>query len=185
MKQALASALGGLPGLGSTDDGRERPVDRIGALASAQAKAGERLSQETVFRALGALLIGLKARRNDFVRDAEDTLCGCLGWDRWTLKLKGKERLRIARWALVEYSMPFCPTCRGATESPNHEDVEGRQPMRQCPSCSGTGLRRFSDSERREAMGDPFKHAMSVAHLILSTSESSAMRGYAQWLGRE
>jgi hypothetical protein len=186
MKEALAITLGGMQGLGATDDQRERPVDRLGALAMAQSKRGDALAAESFMASLGGALIALKwSNRTDLRAEVDLSLAIAIRWPQWDFhRLSGKQADRIARWAVTEYIIPFCLTCRGAKESPNHQDIDGTQPMIQCPTCSGSGRRRFTDEERTEAMGAPFDKAMDVAHQILTHSEALAIRGTARMLER-
>lgn len=54
---------------------------------------------------------------------------------------------KIAAQALVEWAYPHCPDCGGARE------VMGEHIRILCPSCKGTGVRRWTDSERRGYIG--------------------------------
>lgn len=173
MKQSLAVTLAGLQGLGSTDDHRERPVDRLGALALAQSKRGDEAARESFMCSLGADLIAFKfANRAGSQDDAIDKLSILLR----NLKLKASQRDKVARQAVMEFCISFCLTCRGSKEIPNYADHSGAQPMKACPSCDGTGLRRYSDAERTEAMGEAFSKSMEEAHRLLGWAESLAVR---------
>lgn len=48
--------------------------------------------------------------------------------------------------------------------------------MAPCPKCAGTRLRRWTDEERIEGMGQDFAAAMSRAHGIIGMAESMAVR---------
>lgn len=195
MKLALAVTLGGLQGLGTTEDGRERPVDRLHAVASAQGpterrsesqcERGDYAAQESFLCSLGVDLIAFKfGHRAPSKELAELSLSIALGWKRWGLKLKRRQYERIARCALMEWTLDFCPTCHGAKEIPNYEQVEGAQPMKPCGECRATGLRLYTDHERIEAMGEAYAKAMDNAHIILRWAESLAIRGTKDWLDR-
>lgn len=54
----------------------------------------------------------------------------------------------IAAAALDEMTIDMCETCKGATQVPMVSEVEGVQPMTQCPTCSGSGRRRYAEDER-------------------------------------
>lgn len=54
---------------------------------------------------------------------------------------------KCARQALLEFTHPFCPTCRGLKE----ERVEERVIV--CPHCRGSGLKRWSELERQAMIG--------------------------------
>ena len=54
----------------------------------------------------------------------------------------------LARLAFVEWLHRVCPTCRGAKHGKNDVGV-----VVICPTCHGTGLRRFSDLDRCQAIG--------------------------------
>lgn len=54
---------------------------------------------------------------------------------------------KIAAQALVEWTYPHCPDCGGARE------VMGEKIRILCPSCKGTGVRRWTDTERKEYIG--------------------------------
>lgn len=55
--------------------------------------------------------------------------------------------LRVAKQALHEWLYNFCPTCCGAKEIRRGELVVI------CAHCSGSGVRKYRDSERRHAIG--------------------------------
>lgn len=187
MKLALAVTLGGLQGLGSTPDSRERPVDRLTALARAQGpverrgmtqcERGDHAAMESYLCSLGGDLIAFKfGNRAPSKSEAELKLAIALGWKKWGLKLKRAQCESIARCALMEWALDFCPTCKGAKEIPNYQDVDGRQPMKPCSECHATGTRLYTDSERIEAMGEAYGKAMGWAHSIISQSEALAVR---------
>lgn len=174
MKQSLAVTLAGMQGLGSNEV-TERPVDRLGALGMAQSKRGDAAATESLMCSLGSDLIAFKfGNRAASREEAEVKLCILLAAP--FPKLSGRKRDRIARQAVLEFSLDFCMTCRGAKEVPNHQDVDGLQPMRPCQDCAATGLRRFSDAERIEAMGELFSKAMEEAHRLIGWAESLAVR---------
>lgn len=142
-REALAHALSGPISL-QEDEYRERPVDRLHALACA--------ARESNLSALGLSIIALKAanRADEYVRSVDRLayfLC------RMKPRPNAEMRIRIARQAISEHIIDFCPTCKGTGEIPNQDGLEGAQPMRPCPECHGHGKRRYSDSERMDALG--------------------------------
>jgi hypothetical protein len=182
MKEAFAGVLTGLQGLGS-DDSRERPVDRLGALAAIQIRREEQgargaaAAREAVLCALGKELIAFKgANRASAKADAEDILCGLLETYRKGLDIARGQTIVIARQAVMEFAIDFCPSCQGATTLPIFQRVEGVQPTTDCKACSGTGKRNYSDQERAAAMGKPYDKAMDKAHQLLATAEALALR---------
>jgi hypothetical protein len=194
VKLALSVTLCGFQGLGSTPDNRERPVDRLTAMARAegpverrsqeQCERGDRAAMESFLCSLGVDLIAFKfGHRIASKSEAELKLAIVLKWKQYNLKLTAAQSERVARWAITEWLLDFCPTCRGAKEIPNYQDVSGTQPMKPCSSCAGTGLRRYSDAERIDAMGEEFAakgaafdRAMGWALSLIAQSEALAVR---------
>jgi hypothetical protein len=185
MKAALAAALGGFQSLGH-DDLRERPVDRVGAAGAAQIR-GQGAELEAIKASLGVDLIRFKFSRIVRAgRDAEDMLSGILAWpSEWKpygeVKLKARERGKVARWAIQEWAHDKCPPrpdgCGGAKEVPSSgQPIDGRQPMMSCPQCKGTGVRRWTDDDRIERMGADFSDGMARAHAIIGEAEALALR---------
>src|SRR5690349_14658920 len=99
MKAALASALGGMVNLDSSEV-HERPVDRVGAAGAAgrtapdqdehgqQIERGKQAARNCSLAALGVDLIAFKfGHRTTSGKDAEDQLSAILAWDCWSLKL--------------------------------------------------------------------------------------------------
>lgn len=143
MREALAHALSGPVSL-QEDEYRERPVDRIHALASA--------ARDSHLSALGLSIIALKAanRPDEYARSVDRLayfLC------RMKNRPNAEMRLRIARQAVMEHIVDFCPTCKGTGEIPAQDGIDGAQRMKQCPECGGHGKRRYSDQERIDALG--------------------------------
>lgn len=143
MREALASVLSGLSSL-QEDDYRERPVDRLHALAAAE--RGSKLAE------LGVSIVALKAanRADEYVRSV-DRLAHFLRLIK--PRPNAEMRIRIARQAVMEHIVDFCPTCKGTGEIPDQEGLEGAQRMKPCPECQGHGKRRYSDRERLDALG--------------------------------
>jgi hypothetical protein len=194
MKQSLAAVLTGFQGLGS-DDSREKPVDRLAALGQIQNSYADATASNAALAALGVALISFKfANRPASKQEAEDMLAIALSWKNtkgdsmWGVRLTAKERDSVARQAIVEWALDFCPPrpigCGGAGEVPAQERSEGAQPMRPCPVCRGTRRRRFSDLERIQAMGKAFEKAMDVAHSIIGDAERLTVRGAKDMLER-
>lgn len=184
MKGALAAVLTGLQNL-DHDEARERPVDRLTAMALIQCQTGARAMDEAKLASLGVDLVAYKfSHRADSRTAAENLLTEILGWKRHCKGMSEDKRRRIARWALMEFLIDFCPTCKGAKEVPGTEEVEGARPMMICQSCSGSGRRRYSDEERTEALGEPAAQAMYHAHSIMGHASSLATRRAAEILER-
>lgn len=185
MREAFAAALGGFQGLGS-DDAREKPVDRLTALAASQIARSKDVERQAALCSLGVDLMRFKdANCAGAKLDAEDKLSAALKWRSKQFKLSGAQRDVIARWAVMEHAIDLCPTCAGAREVPTHAQVVGQQPMKICPTCIGTGKRHYSDSERIEAMGRAFGREMQEAHRLIAEAVSLAhqmgMRMLERW----
>lgn len=186
MKQTLAISLAGLQGLGS-DDYRERPVDRIGAVAmiSRRVEQAPEALRQSQLAALGVDLVAFKfGNRAPSHKDAVDMLSAYLAWPQFRLGLKAKRLHQVASWAITEWSIDMCPSCQGAKEVPNGEAREGAQPMKPCMDCGSTGKRRYSDAERATALAGEFDKALAVAHGLIGRAEDLAVRGAAQMLER-
>lgn len=177
MRQILAAVLAGFQSLGS-DESRERPVDRLGALAYA--------ALESELASLGVDLIAFKyGHRAASKAPAEAKLALLLAMPRNRLGLSAKQCSRVARHAVTEYLIDFCPVCRGAKEVPDRSGLEGTQPMKPCDGCGGTGVRRWSDSERSEALGGgDFGRALGLAHGYISKGAALAVSGAVRMLER-
>lgn len=179
MKEALVAVLAGFQSL-EHDDARERPIDRLMALMNA--------SQRSQLASVGKDLIAFKyANRAEYHDPAIQGLADALDWPRLRLdprirlNLTAPNRLKIAGWAVHEWTIDFCAACSGRGEVPAHAELQqgldGRQPMLTCPTCSGTRKRRYSDQERAEALGDMrgAERAMSHAHGLIGAAESLAI----------
>jgi hypothetical protein len=194
VKEAFIGVLTGLQGLG--DGITERPVDRLGAMGMAarrvpdqdragnQTARGQHACREATLCALGKDLIAFKgANRASAKADAEDVLAALLA-SYSGIGLKGRQRLIVARQAVMEFAIDMCPSCSGARKTPDHEGVEGTQPTSECLPCHGTGKRRYSDAERTAAMGRSFDKAMDKAHELIATAEALAVRRAKEMLER-
>lgn len=176
MKAALAAVLAGFQGLGA-DESRERPVDRLGAMAYA--------GLESQLASLGVDLIAFKyGHRAASKPRAEAQLAVILGWRSTRLDLSARQCSRVAKHAIVEWMIDMCPTCSGAQEIRDQSGVEGLQRMKPCPECYQTGLRRWSDQERVEALGGDFNKALDRAHFFISKASAYAVSGAARMLER-
>lgn len=188
MRAALAGVMGGFQNL-DHDDAHERPVDRLSALAAAQIARAEDAQRGAILASLGVELIRFKDARIDAARlDAEDLLSAVLVWHQRSLDLSDLDRTRVARWAIHEWANDSCPPrpngCGGAGEVPDHSRVEGKQPMRVCPVCSGSRMRYWSDDDRIRAIGRPFPRAMAEAHTMIARASSLAVERAKQLLER-
>lgn len=183
MRESLAHALSGPVSL-QEDEWRERPVDRLHALAAAQVVGTSRQSR---LSALGVSLIALKAaNRPDEWARAVDRLAECLAWTkpRPSVSL----RMRASRQAIQEFTIDFCPTCKGTGEIPAHDGLEGAQRMRPCPECGGHGKRRYTDRERALALElDDHRlmsRVMADAMGLIAAAEDEAIRTAQRLLER-
>lgn len=195
MKGACAAVLAGFQGLGG-DDSRERPVDRLAALGVIGREIPDERNGRQIARAaialqeahlcsLGVDLIGFKfAHRTTAKKDAEDKLALALAWPQWKLRITSRERDRVAMWTVMEWAVDMCPRCAGASVIPDQAHREGAQPMKPCPECNSTGKRRYSDHERKEALGGVYDKALSVAHGLIGRAEDLAVRGAKTMLER-
>lgn len=175
MREALAHALTGPVNLDERD-GWERPVDRIHALAAAQAVTINRTARECALASLGVSLLALKAaNRADEYQRAVDKLSDCLFWLRPRPSVK--QANRIARQAIMESVVDNCPTCLGRGHVTNTEGV-----VKACHTCHGHGKRRYSDEERQEALqlaGKEFDRAtrqLSEALKFVAMAEAEAIK---------
>lgn len=202
MKPALIGVLGGLQSL-SHDDFCERPVDRLGAMGfiarkvpdernGAQVARSNHEERMAILCSLGVDLIRFKFANIAAARlDAEDMLAMALTWRHKADDLSGREKDKVARWAVEEWASDLCPPrpagCGGAKEVPDHDwqKLEGVQPMRSCPVCSGSGKRLWTDAERIEAMGQAFAEAMDEAHALIAWAESLAVQRGKKMLERD
>lgn len=184
MKEALASVLAGMQSLGD-DVANERPVDRLHALAAVQATTAGR---EALLVSLGRDLIALKhAGREESRWPAIANLADALEWRTHRLDLKPWQRTSVATWAIVEWTQDACVTCEGKGLIPMHQDAgEGRQAMKQCPACTGTMKRRYSDEERQKHLGNPYliDKPMATAHGLIGQAERVVVRVTLEMLAR-
>lgn len=177
MKLALAAVLGGLQSLGH-DEAREKPVDRLGAMAASQIARAKDAERTAALCSLGVDLIRFKFANIEAARlDAEDRLALALTWRHKADDLSDRERGRVARWAVREWGIDLCPRCKGAGKTPDFVvPIEGKQPMSECVDCWGSGKRRYTDAERTEAMGQLFAKALDEAHSLIAWAESLAVQ---------
>lgn len=188
MKHALAATLGGFQSLDS-DDSCERPVDRLaaaGAIGRQVGRAQEAMRAATLC-GLGVDLIAFKfGHRAASGPDAIDQLSAAMHWPQHKLSLKGVQWRRVAAWAVREWSVDICPTCKGAAVVPDHDqkDLEGAQPMKPCSECHATGKRRYRDSERAKALGGNFDEGLAVAHMLIGWAEGLAIAHAKKMLER-
>lgn len=192
MKGVMALVLAGLQGLGS-DESRERPVDRLTAMGAIQAARAGEVARISELNSLGIDLIAFKfGKRESSKQAAEEKLADVLAWldakgkSYWGLRSRDpRHLLKIAAWAIREWDVDYCPSCRGAKEISFYgEGFEGPQRMTICPDCRGTGKRRYSDGERADALGDANSRALAIAAGIIGQAEGQAVRHAREKLGR-
>lgn len=181
MREALAHALTGPVNLDERD-GWERPVDRIHALAAAQAVTLNRTARECALASLGVSLIALKAanRPDEYTRTVEK-LMDALMWLR--PRPSSKQANLIARQAIMENVVDHCFTCQGRGHVQGDNGV-----VKACSACGGSGKRRYSDDERKEVLqmeGKEFDRAnrqLGEALKFLSMAEAEAIKSAKKML---
>lgn len=195
-RESLAHALSGPISL-QEDEYRERPVDRLHALASSQVVNFTRTEREAHLAALGKSWIALRdAMRVDELPAVRDGLIVCLMWSRPKPTVKAADK--AVRWTIIERVHEACPTCKGKMQIPDTDKMGGRVfaegdgavPMRVCPECNGTGKHRYSNQERIAGLeieaGELHKYArmLADAEMWLSQAESQAVRSTMKLLER-
>lgn len=197
MKESLAHALSGPVSL-AEDEWRERPVDRLHAIASSQILRDQDAKCRWARRSVALCSLGVDVypylTQPDgsagvsaaFLR-AQNKLVEYLGWNefRHELSLRRSTKIAVARQALLEHKNSTCRVCNGKTDEnkiPSIPDVDrlknwkegdGPVPMKACPACNGTGKHQWTDDERFNSMGIKHKvidKAMSVAHELISSA---------------
>lgn len=175
-REALARALTGTVGLGESPSHDAAPVDRLHAVGAAQ-----RASQLAV---LGFELVRLK---NSNVAEAygpcKDGLADFLMERCDNLNIKRPQAEIIAAQVVMEFVIDYCHACGGRGETPDTSRSDGRDgavPMKACGVCGGVGVRRYTDDERAQAIGDARKlqRAFSEAHAILAGAVREALWNY-------
>lgn len=81
------------------------------------------------------------------------------------LRLNRELSLKIATHALHEWADPHCLTCGGARE------VMGERIKVICHVCNGTGIRRYTDIERKNAIGGcggKIEDGLRLAHATIT-----------------
>ena len=176
MREALAKALSGPINL-DEQESRERPVDRLHAMACA--------SRDSHLSSLGVSFIALRAanRPDEYARTVSK-LEKCLAWGK--RRIAQEMRYKLARQAVMESIVNACPRCSGTKEVRAEDGLDGAQRMKPCPpspeGCGGHGLRRYSDDERMASL-DVDKHVYRTLerHLadaigFLNAGEAEAVR---------
>lgn len=183
MSESIARALAGYVGLGESPSHDAAPVDRLHAIAAAQRPEtyGERAQEQAYLASLGVDLVRLKlANVAKAYLPCLERLTVALMWRSDALRIKEAQASVIAAQCIQEHIVDFCPTCSGRGEIPDPEKVDGREgvvPMKTCPECGGSGVRRYSDAERVEAIGQArqLAHVFEACHSIISKSIGEAM----------
>ena len=174
MKESFAHCLSGPINLDEQE--RERPVDRLHALASA--------ARDSHLSSLGVSFLALRTANR---ADEYSRAFSKLDWfmSRKKRGIPAEMRQKIVRQALHETIIIACPRCQGTGEVKAAE-IDGAQPMRPCPpdpeGCGGHGMRRYSDLERMEALGvGKHEYRGLEAHIadalgFLNAAEAEAVR---------
>lgn len=176
MREALAHALTGPVNL-DEQESRERPVDRLHAMACA--------ARESHLSSLGVSYIALRAanRADEYARTISK-LEKCLAWGK--RRVAQEMRFKLARQAVMESIVSACPRCSGTKEVKADIGLDGAQRMKPCPpapeGCGGHGLRRYSDDERMNSLEvDKHLYRLLERHLtdaiaFLNAGEAEAIR---------
>lgn len=152
-KDDLTRILSGSRNMAFDKEGEERDVDKVAALGMAQTfehhmRMVDNLrhaNRDSYLVGLGVSIMafkqGLQAKEHVNLMDklsAElDLHLRYIKSDfvrYWTARA-------IARQAIQEVTIDMCSVCQGKTEVPNHDrkKMRGKQPMKICTECSGTG----------------------------------------------
>lgn len=192
MKKALARALSGNVGLGESPSHDAAPVDRLHAIAAAQRRetyADYRDADARSYLAsLGVDLVRLKlANVAGAYEPCKERLTVALMWRGNELRIKEAAASIIAAQCLTEFVIDFCPTCSGTGEVKDHSKTDGREgatPMRVCPTCGGHGMRRYTDEERSEAIGEARRlaKAFEAAHALMGQAIREALWNARQYM---
>ena len=100
-----------------------------------------------------------------------------------------KAAIAIARAAMHQHVIDMCPRCGGKKEIPDHDlpEQDGRQPMKMCPDCNGTGKRNYSDTEAADSLKghvarQHVRNRINEAIEIIQLDETIAIRHWAEVL---
>lgn len=180
MRELLAQVLTSPVSL-QEDEWRERPVDRLHAIACAQASTG-RYNLSLIGRHVFAFYVlppDDKESGPALVK-AREALANALLAPGHKLGLTHETAHLVALQALREGRDATCRTCKGRKDAMGFHSVpdvkklagwregDGPVPMTLCPACDGTGKHRFSDREREQMVGADAPKAFSVAHSLIS-----------------
>jgi hypothetical protein len=165
-KEDLTRVLSGSRNLAFDKEGDERDVDRVAALGMAQTvehhlrqvENANRAARDAKMVSLGRLVMAF--RQANEPKSHPNLL--------HMLTIEVAERLRyienpatrlwtaraVARQAIQEHVIDMCPVCMSKEVVPDHDrpNLRGKQPMKVCPSCAGTGKRAYSIFERGREM---------------------------------
>ncbi len=171
------------------DEWRERPVDIIHAMAKAQVRtAGKRYNLTAIGR---ALYPAMTLPRGDQSLDgaicaAAEALAAALMVPGFRLNLLSPTARLVALHAIREHRDPVCRVCKGRIDTTtgmasipdvdklkNWKEGDGPVPMKPCPACGGSGVHKYGDDERTNAVGDDagrMDRAFSTAHSLISAA---------------
>jgi hypothetical protein len=201
-KEEMARATSAGVGLGDSDV-HETNVNRLAAIAAMQmpevhrgalTKSANEANYDSKLCALGRDFVAAKAGNSqNAAREARLKLVSLL---------QTKADIRSDYWADVicdaavkEALFNVCAPCSGKGEIPDHDqpELEGRQPMKSCPTCVGSRKRRYTREERFTMLGMKPDHpdarrymeAIGTAKGILADAERMAVATYEKLLGRD
>lgn len=186
MKESLATAL---TGTGSMQDSEvnEVRVDRVRAAAAAQMPEVHRAQMKSANQALKDANLCAMGRhaiafRVGHCAASHEPLVEALS--EWLSRRLRQDARAVAIQAIREWTVSMCPRCKGAAIVPDHDvqHLEGPQPMRNCPDCSGSGKRRWDEGERD--MSRKAAQTVEVAKSILRQAETAITTHYGKLLGK-
>ena len=174
------------------------PRDNVAAVGMAQSvphhlrqvENAQRAVKQAALVTLGMRTMALKyANRHDIYQDAVERLAQeLLGPLKYIDSAERLESARdLARAVIQEHVIDMCPTCKGGGEIPDSDQATGVQPMKACPTCTGTGGRSYSEDERALAVDQPVngkivRYGFRAAINIIQGAEKLAREHWIQVL---
>lgn len=133
----------------------------------------DRLGAVAFTRALGAELLRLKTQD-----DASPTRAVAILAKRMTRKKRSLARgyaLRIAGASLYEWLHGQCRTCAGAGHMRS-----GEGPVKACPSCNATGIRRHTDRDRAKYLRLPDVRVSDATNAMIGDALDFLTQAYRE-----
>lgn len=85
---------------------------------------------------------------------------------------------KVAQQAMNEWLFSFCKTCLGAKE------VKAGELVVSCKACCGTGVRRYTDQERQQAIGAHMPKQIKAIHDIIGETDRKVSKNIRNKLQR-